>query len=108
MNKKSLHALEFHKIREQLYPFASSALGRKRIDQLQPSTSLEEVTRWQEETDEGATVIRLKGNVPLQGIHDIMPHAKRASIGGMLSAMELKEIASTIRTGRGLQKFIFE
>lgn len=108
MNKKSLHALEFHKIREQLYKYASSSLGQKRIEKLQPSSSFEEVVRWQDETDEGATVIRLKGNVPLQGMHDIAPHAKRASIGGMLSAVELKEIASTIRVGRGLQKFIFE
>lgn len=106
MNEKSLKALEFDKIREQLLPFASSALGRNKVEALMPSSSFDEVNKWQNETDEGATVIRLKGNVPLDGIFDINPHAKRASIGGMLSAVELKEIASTIRVSRTLQKFI--
>ena len=106
MNEKSLKALEFGKIREQLLPFASSALGRNKVEALMPSSSFDEVNKWQNETDEGATVIRLKGNVPLDGIFDINPHAKRASIGGMLSAVELKEIASTIRVSRTLQKFI--
>lgn len=106
MNEKSLKALEFDKIREQLLPFASSPLGRNKVEALMPSSSFDEVNKWQNETDEGATVIRLKGNVPLDGIFDINPHAKRASIGGMLSAVELKEIASTIRVSRTLLKFI--
>lgn len=106
MNNKTFKSLEFKKIRDQLYIFASSDLGRKRIKELLPSTSYEEVVRWQEETDEGATIIRLKGNVPLDGIFDITPHAKRAKIGGMLSPNELKEVASTFRAGRRLQSFI--
>ena len=40
------------------------------------------------------------------GIFDIRPHAKRAQIGGMLSPMELMEIASTIRASRILRNFI--
>ncbi|WP_019242850.1 MULTISPECIES: endonuclease MutS2 [Bacillus] len=106
MNNKTLKSLEFDKIREQLLQFGSSSLGRKKIEQLVPSTSFAEVEKWQAETDEGATVIRLKGNVPLDGIFDISPHAKRAKIGGMLSPNELKEIASTLRAGRVLQHFI--
>lgn len=108
MNNKSIKSLEFDKIREQLEVFASSVLGRKRIKELMPSSSYEEVVRWQEETDEGATIIRLKGHVPLDGIYDVTPHAKRARIGGMLSPNELREIASTIKAGRMLQKFIDE
>ena len=73
-----------------------------------PSTDFDEVVRWQEETDEGATVFRRKGHVPLGGIFDIRPHAKRAQIGGMLSPMELMEIASTIRAGRVLYRFFEE
>ncbi|WP_042345446.1 endonuclease MutS2 [Bacillus massiliigorillae] len=108
MNNKTMKALEFDKIRDQLDSFASSSLGRRKIKDLMPSPSFEEVVKWQEETDEGATVIRLKGRVPLDGIFDITPHAKRARIGGMLSPSELREIASTLKAGRMLQKFIDE
>lgn len=101
-----MKSLEFDKIREQLEQFASSSLGKKKITQLFPSSSYDEVVKWQDETDEGATIVRLKGQIPLDGIFDITPHAKRAKIGGMLSPNELKEIASTIRAGRMLQKFI--
>lgn len=103
-----MKALEFNKIREQLEKFASSSLGKKKVSALMPSTSFEEVVKWQDETDEGATIIRLKGQIPLEGIFDITPHAKRARIGGMLSPTELKEVASTLRAGRMLHKFIDE
>ena len=56
--------------------------------------------------DEGLSILRVKGNVPMGGIFDIRPHAKRAQIGGMLSPMELMEIASTIRASRILRNFI--
>ncbi|MGM9924569.1 MAG: endonuclease MutS2 [Bacillus sp. (in: firmicutes)] len=108
MNNKTIKSLEFDKIRDQLDAFASSSLGRRKIKELLPSSSFEEVVKWQEETDEGATVIRLKGHVPLDGIFDITPHAKRAKIGGMLSPNELREIASTLRAGRMFQKFVNE
>ena len=66
------------------------------------------MTNWQEETDEAANVLRRKGNVPLGGIFDIRPHAKRAQIGGMLSPHELMEIASTLRASRILDRFFEE
>ncbi|HEU5140228.1 MAG TPA: endonuclease MutS2 [Bacillales bacterium] len=106
MLKRALKVLEFDKIIEQLQRHASSSLGAEKIEALRPSTDLAEVNRWQAETDEGAKVIRLKGNVPLGGIHDIRPSLKRSKIGGHLNAAELLDIAETIRGGRRLQKFI--
>ncbi|WP_026693713.1 endonuclease MutS2 [Peribacillus kribbensis] len=108
MHHKALKTLEFNKIIEQLSTFASSSLGKDKAARLAPSSDFEEVIRLHEETDEAARIIRLRGNVPLGGIFDIKPHAKRAQIGGMLSPSELNEIASTIRAGRILVKFIEE
>ena len=56
--------------------------------------------------DEGLSILRVRGNVPMGGISDIRPHAKRAQMGGMLSAYELMEIANTIRASRILRQFI--
>ena len=108
MHQKALKTLEFTKIKEQLISYATSFIGKEKAEQLYPSTDFDEVVRWQEETDEGARVLRRKGHVPLGGIFDIRPHAKRAQIGGMLSPMELMEIASTIRAGRVLNRFFEE
>lgn len=108
MHHKALKTLEFNKIIEQLAAHATSAIGKEKAQQLLPSANFDEVLQWQAETDESAKILRLKGDVPLGGIFDIRPQAKRAQIGGMLSPMELMEIASTIRAGRILIRFFEE
>lgn len=104
--ERVIRVLEYEKMKRQLQEHVSSSLGKQKVNQLLPSVELDEVKRWQNETAEGATVRRLKGHVPLGGISDITAHAKRAKIGGSLSASELIEIASTIYGGRTLRKFI--
>ncbi|ARK23690.1 endonuclease MutS2 [Sporosarcina sp. P37] len=106
MEKRVLKTLEFDKIIQQVSAQCTSKAGRTHVEQLVPSKSLEDVSRLLEETDEGLALLRIRGNVPMGGIHDIRPHAKRAQIGGMLSAMELVEIADTIRASRILRQFL--
>ncbi|MDZ5470745.1 endonuclease MutS2 (plasmid) [Bacillus sp. 31A1R] len=106
MQERVLKVLEFIKVREQLLEHVSSSLGRDKASKLLPSTNFEEVVQRQEETDEAAKVLRIKGNVPLGGIFDIRPQIKRASIGGMLSPHELMQVASTIHASRMIRKFI--
>ena len=106
MQQRVLDILEFNKIKEQLVEHVSSPLGEEKVERLVPSPDFQTVSRWQEETDEAAAALRLKGHVPLDGIFDIRPHIKRASIGGMLSPFELTEIASTIHASRMMRKFI--
>ena len=106
MNDKILKTLEFNKILLQLEGFASSSLGAEKIKDLRPSTSYEEVVKLQQETDEAAHVLRLKGHAPLSGIYNVKPHAKRAQIGGVLNPVELMQTASTIHASRSMKRFI--
>jgi DNA mismatch repair protein MutS2 len=106
MQAKALKVLEFEKVKEQLVEHASSSLGKEKVKQLFPSTDLGEVINLQTETDEAANIIRLKGNVPLSGIHDIRAHIKRSVIGGVLSPIELIQIAGTIHASRQMKRFI--
>lgn len=106
MQQRVLKTLEFDKIRSQLVEHTSSSLGREKAVALLPSIDFDEVSRLQEETDEAAKVLRLKGNVPLGGIHDIRPHVKRAQIGGMLSPLELVQVASTVHASRQMKRFV--
>lgn len=104
--QKALRVLEFHKVIDQMRQHAASSLGVEKIESLKPSTNIEEVNRLQAETDEGAKVVRLKGNAPLGGIHDIRTGLKRSQIGGSLNPAELLDIADTIYGGRRLKAFI--
>ncbi|RTR27384.1 endonuclease MutS2 [Robertmurraya yapensis] len=106
MQQRVLKVLEFDKIKEQVLEHASSSLGSTLVQELMPSTNLEEVVKRQEETDEASNILRLKGNVPLGGIFDIRQHIKRAEIGGMLSPHELMQISSTIHASRMIRKFV--
>jgi DNA mismatch repair protein MutS2 len=106
MHERVLRVLEFNKIKEQLIEHASSTLGKEKAQKLLPSSDFLEVVRLQEETDEAANVLRIKGNIPLGGIFDIRAHIKRAAIGGMLSPYELMQTASTIHASRQMKRFI--
>ena len=104
--ERALRTLEYDKVREQVANFCTSSLGKSTIEQLIPETDFDTVVELLEEMDEGLSILRVKGNVPMGGIFDVRPQAKRAQIGGMLSPMELMEIASTIRASRILRNFI--
>ncbi|MDQ0215449.1 DNA mismatch repair protein MutS2 [Oikeobacillus pervagus] len=108
MNKKVLSTLEFYKIKELLKEYASSSLGKEKVDTMIPATSYEEVVRLQDETDEAVQALRLTGHAPLSGIYDIRAHVKRAQIGGMLNGGEFVQIGSTIHAGRMMKRYIVE
>ncbi|GKW46762.1 endonuclease MutS2 [Planococcus sp. NCCP-2050] len=103
--ERALRTLEYYKIREEVARYCTSSLGKAHIEKLLPSTDINEVNRLLEQMDEGASIIRVKGNVPMGGIFDIRMHTKRAQIGGSLSPMELMEVSSTIRASRILRQF---
>ena len=104
--ERALRTLEYFKIREEVSNYCTSSIGKSHIDNLIPSVDFIEVTKLLEEMDEGMSILRLRGNVPMGGMTDIRPHAKRAQIGGMLSPTELMEIASTIRASKILRQFL--
>jgi DNA mismatch repair protein MutS2 len=106
MQERTLKVLEFTKVRDQLIQHAASSLGIDKLKRLVPSTDFEKVVKLQAETDEASTVLRIKGNVPLSGIHDIRAHIKRSVIGGVLSSHELIQVASTIHASRQMKRFI--
>lgn len=103
--ERALRTLEFYKIRDEVARYCTSSLGKAHVDNLLPSTDINEVNRLLEQMDEGAQVLRVKNNVPMGGIFDIRLHARRAQIGGSLSPTELMEVSSTVRASRILRQF---
>jgi len=104
--ERALKTLEYDKVRQQVATYCTSSIGKSAVVELVPQTDYEKVVQLLEEMDEGLSILRVKGNVPMGGIFDVRPTARRAQIGGMLSAMELMEVSSTIRASRILRNFI--
>ncbi len=106
MDSRVLRTLEFDKVLAQTAQYSTFPAGRAALEKLTPSNDFSTVERLLEETDEGLAILRVRGNVPMGGITDIRPHARRAQIGGVLSAQELMETSSTIRASRIFRQFI--
>ncbi len=104
--ERALKTLEYDKVRQQVATHCTSSIGKLAIEELVPQTDFDKVVQLLEEMDEGLSILRVKGNVPMGGIFDVRPSARRAQIGGMLAAIELMEISSTIRASRILRNFI--
>jgi DNA mismatch repair protein MutS2 len=103
---RTFRTLEFNKIIDQLLQCASSSLGREKINELTPTSSLEEASQRQNLTFEGYTVLRLRGSAPLGGIRDIRRSIAKSRLGSVLSASDLLDIASTLSSGWRLKRFI--
>ncbi|EUJ27412.1 recombination and DNA strand exchange inhibitor protein [Listeria floridensis FSL S10-1187] len=106
MEKKLENILEFDKIKKQLLEFAVSSLGEAAVSALSPADSFREVELSQQETEEGAKVIRLRGSAPITGLTDVAPHLKRLEIGGDLNGLEIYQIGSNLRVSRLMKNFM--
>lgn len=106
MESRVLQTLEYDKIIGLVAEHCTFSAGEDLIKKIAPENDYENVVRLLEETDEGLAILRLRGNVPMGGMKDVRPHAKRAQMDGMLSGLELMEISSTIRASRILRQFI--
>jgi len=89
LDRYSLKKLEFHKIREMLEACCYTPLSVPYVQGLEPSADALEIRRWQEETSEAATLLRILPDLGFEGIADLAPTLRRAAIGGVLEPREL-------------------
>ncbi|TVY00504.1 endonuclease MutS2 [Cohnella terricola] len=76
MRNHSLQKLEFHRIVELLTGYASTYLGRRLIERLEPNLDREAVRRRLEETEEACRLLAKGGHPPLpslEGMETLMP-----------------------------------
>jgi DNA mismatch repair protein MutS2 len=96
MDAHSLELLEFHKIRELLTGYAACSLGKELARQLEPSTDADKIRAELALVTEMTEALALGQAPPFGGLHDVRLLARRASIGAMLSAEQLLELAETL------------
>jgi DNA mismatch repair protein MutS2 len=108
MDKKTLHILEFDKVRHQLASHTAFTLGRERALWLVPSSDPEIIEARQGETAEALALVDREGGLPLGGVRDIRQSLRRSEMGSILSPADLLDIASTLYGTSQARRFLLE
>lgn len=96
MNEKVLNTLEYNKIIRMLTEKADSAPGKKRCEELVPSTDLNAINLAQTETSDALSYLFKKGSTSFGGNKDIGYSLKSLDIGSTISISELLKIAALL------------
>ena len=96
MNEKVLNTLEYNKIIRMLTEKADSAPGKKRCEELVPSTDLNAINLTQTETSDALSYLFKKGSTSFGGNKDIGYSLKSLDIGSTISISELLKIAALL------------
>jgi DNA mismatch repair protein MutS2 len=100
VNANSFKALEFDRIRTLLLQQAGSALGRARLEALQPLTEPSQVREALARTGEGVTLLRAVGRQPYHDLPDPAEALAGARVRGThLDPRTLLDLASFIEGG---------
>lgn len=101
-NQKHYHALELDKILRLLAAETACDDAAELALRLVPSTSLSEVQRILQDTDEAHTFLARFGAPSFSGLKNVTNSLRRAEAGGTLNMAELLRIAGVLRTLRGV------
>ena len=100
LSSRSLELLEFPAVLAQLGGHSAFTLGREAALALTPSSNYDAVARRQQETAEARLFIESNGVMDLGEAADVRLEAQRAAKEGILTGLELRAIAETLRAGR--------
>jgi len=100
MTEKVLHVLEYDTIISRLADLTTSELAKEKALNLKPSTDIELIERHLIETMDAQTLIFQKGLPPISSIKNIENAVLRAERGGVLSFLELINIAHLLKSAR--------
>ena len=100
LRDRSLELLEFPAVLEQLASHAGFVLGRREALALTPSPDPAAVAERQRETAEARLFLETGGNLEFGDAGDVSVEVQRAVKGGVLTGLELRAVAETLRAGR--------
>ncbi|HEX9989310.1 MAG TPA: Smr/MutS family protein [Chloroflexia bacterium] len=106
MNEKTLHTLEFNKVRERLATYTSFSAGRTLALELEPVTDIAQVRRAQRITTESARLLSLRPDVTIGGARDVRELVRRAELGSVLDPTDILAIFDTLRASRIIHNLI--
>ncbi len=103
MDSKTLHVLEYDKIRERLRAFCDFSASMELALALEPTDSYDLALARLAETSEARRVFSVQ-DISIGGAHDIRGAVDLAARGGVLESQQLLDIKSTLISCRELKK----
>ena len=104
MDQKSLHTLEFDKVRQILARYTSFSAGNDLALNLVPTTDRFDAQKWQAETREAVLLFEEHSSITIGGARDVRRPVDNSQRGFTLPAEELQAISATIVAGRNLRR----
>ncbi|WP_193774730.1 endonuclease MutS2 [Vallitalea guaymasensis] len=108
MNIKALELLEYNKIKENVRELAVSELGKKLIDDLNPSDDIDRVKNQLIETTEARSIMDKSSAVPIQNLVGIENVIEKLGKGTALNPEDLQSILGLLRSTKKLKRFMEE
>jgi DNA mismatch repair protein MutS2 len=106
MDDRSLKVLDFLHLLDILKEYTVSPLGRKRCEELRPSSELSRIRSRQSEILELKEVMESSGGIPLRGLADIGGTLTRLEVeGAVLTVPELLALCQQMALSRTLKRF---
>lgn len=96
MDTHTLELLEFGKVRDLLAGYCATSLGKELARQLEPSQEIEVIRTELALVTEMTEALGLGQTPPFGGLSDVRMLLRRASIGAMLTAEQLLEVAAVL------------
>ena len=103
---KTLSTLEYDKIIEMLVECTATEGAKARARTLMPTDEYDFVVDRQNKTDDAKRLINAKGYPSFSAPESVPEAADRAYKGGILSPRELLDVASILRSARGMLDYI--
>ncbi len=104
IDQKSLHTLEFDKVRDRVAGYTSFSAGRDLALAMTPTTDLREAQEWQAETREAAELFETDSGVSIGGARDVRRAADNAMRGFILLPDDFMAIQNTVVAARNLRR----
>ncbi|PGL69500.1 mannonate oxidoreductase [Bacillus sp. AFS055030] len=108
MNNITFEKLQYKELKEIVKSYCVSGLGKKLIDQLEPSTNIKVVKNRLNETTEARAILDAVGHIPFLGVSNIEIIITNLEKGMILDPSDLISISDFLRGCRRIKKFMLE
>ncbi|UUX35117.1 endonuclease MutS2 [Fundicoccus culcitae] len=106
MNQNTYEKLEYDTLRDHVTTFCVSELGKKKMQDLNPSPRLDVVQNRLAETTQARAILDMGTRVPFMGLTSIDVTIDKVEKGMILSASELFGVADFLRGCRSIKQFM--
>ena len=97
MNEKSKELLEYNKVKEILKGFSISEIGKKLIDELEPSLDINIINKNMDETTEARAITNMTSSIPLHSLSGIKNVKDKINKGMVLNEEDLSLLSGLLK-----------